>query len=83
MSDHGQIVPDEQRRKPEVLLQSCEHVEYVSLHGDVERRDRFVAHDQLRLQRERTRDHDPLALSAGELVRIAPRMLGLQSDENE
>ena len=39
--------------------------------GDVECRDRLVGHDQARVERERARDADALALAAGELVRIA------------
>ena len=36
--------------------------------------------DQLRLERQRPRDADPLALAAGELVRVAVGVLGLQAD---
>ena len=64
---------DEDIRQIEVALQVAEQVEHLSLDRDVERRDRLVADDQLRRERERTRDADPLALPAGELVRVAVR----------
>ena len=39
------------------------------LRGDVERGGRLVGDQQIRLQDQRHRDHDPLTLSAGQLVR--------------
>ena len=41
------------------------------LHGDVERGGRLVRDQQIRLVGERHRDHDALALAAGQLMRIA------------
>ena len=41
------------------------------LHRDVERRGRLVRDQQIRLVGERHRDHDALALAAGQLMRIA------------
>ncbi len=55
----------------ELVLQVLEQVEDLRLDRDVERRDRLVADDQLRLERERAGDADPLALAARELVRVA------------
>ena len=43
-------------------------------------RHRLVADDEARLDGERARDADALALAAGELVRIARRVLGAQPD---
>ena len=48
------------------------------LHRDVERRDRLVQHDHSRRERQRPGDADALALAAGELVRIARGMLGVE-----
>src|SRR5262249_56473574 len=50
---------------------------------DVERRGRLVAYNQLRLDRERARNRDALALAARELMRIARRMARLEADETE
>src|SRR5439155_8564813 len=40
----------------------------------------LIAHDELRLDRERPRDADPLPLPAGELVWIAPHVFGPETD---
>ena len=68
--DDAQVVRDEDVREAEVPLQVVEQVDDLRLNRDVERRDRLVGDDQLRVQRERAGDADPLALSAGELVRV-------------
>ena len=48
--------------------------------GHVERGDRLVEQDQPGLERERARDADPLALAAGELVRVAVGVLRRETD---
>ena len=78
--DHRQVVRDEQVGEAELLLQVLEQVDHLRLDRHVERRHRLVADDQLRLDRERARDADALALAAGELVRIAAHVIGLQAD---
>ena len=55
----------------ELGLQVGEQAQDLRLHEHVERGDRLVEHDDLGLQRERTRDRDALALAARELVRVA------------
>ena len=50
-------------------LQLDEQVEDRGLHGDVERRGRLVADDELRVAGERARDRDALLQAAGELAR--------------
>ena len=71
LADHREVVRDEDVGEVELALEVLEQVEDLRLHRDVERRHRLVADDQLRLQRERARDADPLALAARELVRVA------------
>src|SRR4029079_2447203 len=51
--------------------------------GDGERGDGLVADDQLRVERERPRDADPLPLAAGELVWVAVGVGRLETDELE
>ena len=68
---------------PNSLLQVLEQVEDLRLDRDVERRDRLVADDQLRVQRERARDPDALALAARELVRVAVREARVEADDVE
>ena len=50
------------------------------LHRDVERADRLVGDDQLRIDGQRARDADPLPLPAGELVRVAAGVTRAQPD---
>ena len=69
--------------RPNCALQVLQQVDDLRLDRDVERGDRLVADDQLGIDRERPGDADALALAAGELVRIAPRMLGQQADHGQ
>ena len=78
--DHRQVVGDEQVGEAELLLQVLEQVDDLGLDRHVERRHRLVADDQLGLHRQRAGDADALALAAGELVRIAAHVVGLQAD---
>ena len=75
-----QVVRDEDQRQAQVALQLAQQVEDLRLDRDVERRDRLVGHDHLRLERERAGDADALALAARELVRIAVVVLGVEPD---
>ena len=67
----------------EVVLQVLEQVEDLRLDRDVERGHGLVADDQLRVERERARDPDPLPLAAGELVRVAVREARVEADDVE
>ena len=76
-----EIVADEDVGEPEALLQGAHQVDDLRLDRHVERRDGLVGHDQLGLDGERAGDRQPLALAAGEFVRIAAGVLGAQSDQ--
>ncbi len=78
---HGEVVSDEQVGEAEAALQVLQQVDDLRLDRDVERRDRLVAYDQVGIDGQGASDADPLALAAGELVRIAPRLLGQQTDD--
>ena len=71
MAHHREVVADEEVGEPELLLQVLEQVDDLRLDRDVERGDRLVADDELRVERQRPGDADALALAAGELVRVA------------
>ena len=71
LAHDAEIVGDEQHRHAEAGLQVLQQRQDLRLHGDVERGGRLVGDQQVRLVGERHRDHDALALPAGELVRIA------------
>ena len=75
-----EVVGDEDQRQAEVALEVAQQVEDLRLDRHVERGDRLVGDDQLRLERERARDADALALAAGELVRVAVVVLGVEPD---
>ena len=64
VSDDIEIVGDEDVRQPEVVLQVLQQVEDLRLDGNVEGGDGLVADDQLRVDGERPRDADALALTA-------------------
>ncbi len=75
-----QVVGDEQVGHAELVLQVLEQVDHLRLHRHVERRHRLVADDDLRLQGQRPGDADALALAAGELVRVAVDVVGVEAD---
>ena len=62
--DDGQIVGDEQIRKPKLTLEVGKQVEDLCLHGHVKGTDRFVTDHEFRIQGERAGDPDPLPLSS-------------------
>ncbi len=78
-----QVVGDEQVGQPESGAQVGQEVEDLGLDRHVERRDRLVADDELRLDGERPGDADALALAAGELVRIALDVVRVEPDQSE
>ena len=78
-----QVVGDEQVAEAELLLQVLEQVDHAGLDADVERGDGLVEHDERRVERERPGDADPLALTAGELVREALGVVRRQADQLE
>ena len=79
-----QVVADEDVGQAELGLEVEEQVQDLRLHRLVQRRNRLVEEHQPRLQGERAGDVDPLALPAGDLVRIAPgEALRLQADPGE
>jgi hypothetical protein len=71
IAHHAEIVRDEEIGEAELLLEVAQQVQHLRLDRDVERRGGLVADEELRLDRERARDADALALAARELVRVA------------
>ena len=62
---------DEQIGQPLLFLEVRKQVQDLVLDRHIQCRDRFITDDKLRRSRQRTRNSDPLALPARELVRIA------------
>ena len=81
--DDREVVRNEDVGETQTLLQVLQQVDDLRLHRHIERRHRFVADDEPRLDRECARDADALALPAGELVRIALRVRACEADGGE
>ena len=73
------VVGDEQVRQAVLVLQIFKHIDDLCLNGNIQRRDGLVADDKLRVHSQSAGDADALALAAGEFVRIAVGMLGVQA----
>ena len=78
-----EVVRDEEIGQLEVSLELFEQIDDLRPNRNVERRDRLVADDEVRIHRERARDSDPLSLAARELVRVARRSILRQTDAHE
>ncbi|GAA2396301.1 hypothetical protein GCM10010404_62540 [Nonomuraea africana] len=77
---HGQVMGDEHARQAELVLQPFQQVDDLGLDGgDVQGGDGLVADEYLGAQGQGTRDADPLPLPAGELVRVAGGVPGVQT----
>ena len=70
LGDHAHVVGDEQHGGAVIALQVADQRQDLLLRGDVERGGRLVRDQQFRLQHQRHRDHDALALAAGQPVRV-------------
>ena len=64
LGDHAEVVADEHERHPPFALESCEQLEDLCLNRDVERGGRLVGDEDVRVERERHRDHHALAHAA-------------------
>ena len=67
------------RESGQVALQVPKQVDDLGLHADIERRDGFVADQELGLNDECSGNADALALAAGKLVRVAVDVFGKQA----
>ena len=81
MLDNRQIMRNEQVRQPEFLLQVFEQIQNLRLNRNIQRGDRLVADDQLRLERERPGNADALPLPARKLVGVAVYIAAGEADE--
>ena len=71
VGDDAEIMGDQQHAHAAVAPEIVDQAQDLALGGDVERGRRLVRDQKRRLVRHRHRDHDALALAAGELERIA------------
>ena len=77
--DDREVVGDEEVGQPELVWRSSSRLR-TWLWIDVERGDRFVADDEVGVDREGSGDADALPLATGELVRVAVDMALVQPD---
>ena len=78
MADNAQVVGDEQHRQASCSCRSSSRLRICACTETSSAETSSSASRQLGLDRQRARDGDPLALPAGELVRIARRRVGRQ-----
>ncbi len=64
MRDHGEVVRDEQIGEAELAAQGGEQFDDLRLDRNIQRGDRLVADDEVRMQHQRAGDADALALAA-------------------
>jgi hypothetical protein len=77
---HRQIVRDEDHAQAEFAREFRQQIQDLRLDRNIERRYRLICDQQFRLQRERPRDRDALALSNGKLVRIFSHKARCEAD---
>ena len=70
VSDHAEVVRDQDHSSAELLLQPVDHLQHLRLDRHVQRGRGLVSDEQRRAQGHRHGDHGPLAHAAGELVRV-------------
>ena len=68
--DDPEVMGNEQKPHPHLILQVFQQVENLRLDGHVERRGRLIRDQDVGLVGQRHRDHHALPLPAGKLVRI-------------
>ena len=61
-------------------FQFVEQIEHLSLHGNVQSGDRFVADDESGVHGKGTGDGYALPLPAGELMRVSVKMRFIEAD---
>ena len=83
MLHDAQVMRDEQVGQAELLLEVLEEVDDLPPDRHVKGGDRLVADDELGVQVEGAGNTDPLALAAGELVRVASHVLPLEAHHIE
>src|ERR1700735_4235877 len=77
----AQIVGDEQDRNPKPRLNLVEQLQHLRLNRDVEGGNGLIRHHHVGIERERPRNRDALALSAGVLGRKTRDGVGRQTNQ--
>src|SRR5690606_26394703 len=77
------VVADEDEAEAETLLDVEQQVEDLAADRDVQRRSCLVGDDDARIQRQRPRDPDALALPTREGVRVTLHRLRIDADQRQ
>ena len=77
---HRKVVGDKEVGQAKFLLEFDQKVDNLRLNGNIQRGDRLVADDELRLYRQCAGDADTLTLTAGQLMRETVGKLLIQTD---
>ena len=80
---NGEIVGDKKIGQVEFFLEIHQKIHDLSLNGDVQGTDGFVADNEFGFDGEGAGDADPLALSSAELVGKASGVSGVETDKSE
>ena len=83
LAGDAQIVGDEDHRHAGLPLDLVQQLQDLRLDRHVERRDRLVGDQQLRLEHQCPSDADALALPTGKFVRIAAEGAGIEPDMSQ
>jgi len=81
--DHAEVMRDEDERGPELACQVLQEIEDLRLDRHVERGRRLVGEDELRIARQRHRDHHALTHASRELVGVIINALLRAGDADE
>jgi hypothetical protein len=76
VTNDGEIVADKEIGEIQPVDDVGQKVENLRLNGHIERRDRFIEHEYLRLEHQGARDGNALTLAAGKHMGIAVVMFG-------
>ena len=80
VGDHREVVAHHDKGQAAAPAQLFQQVQHLGLHRRIERRRGLVQQQDLRLENQRARDGDALALPSRELVRIAKAEAGAEAD---
>ena len=68
--DHAEVVRNQHQSGIQLTVKPLQQIQYLRLHGDIERGGRFIGEQQAGVAGQRHGDHYPLAHAAAKLVRI-------------
>lgn len=80
VGNEREVVGDQDQREPVSLAQSGQQLHNGGGRAGVEGGGHLIADEHIRFGGQSTRNSDPLPLPTGQLVRIAPRVIGVELD---